>query len=199
MIKGMLISEGSGTIAGEEEMDMPDTFAMVDYEASDNDPQFSEVRKYWLPDPVLSRDITGVVIAAITTEDPDQPRWTTMDLYRTSDGRYVYYRVGHSLVYHDLGGYSGACRSGVTTAPDDLPDEAEPCAKCRPPLEPDGPVRMEESLPAIFVCDDVPGVLQALVKTRNGGTTISRPAQRLLADARRRDEAFRSYQGVERL
>lgn len=199
MIKGVLISGRSGTTAGKEETNMPDTFATVDYEAPDDDPQYTEVRQYWLPDPVRNRDISGTVVAAITTEDPEQPRWTTMDLFRTSDGRYVYYRVGHSLVYHDSGGYSGACRSGVLTEAGDLPEDAEPCVKCRPPLDPDGPVRMEESLSAIFVCDDVAGVLQALVKTRNGGVTISRPAQRLLAEARRHDEAFRDYQDVERL
>lgn len=178
---------------------MPEATAAVDYEAPDTNAQYTEVRHYLLEDAVMDREFDGVVVAAITTEDPDQIRWVTMGLFRTTDGRYVYYRVGHSLVYHDAGGYPGACRSGVPTEPGELPQDAEPCVKCRPSLEPDGPVRLEEALRTIFVCDDVPSVIQALVKVRNGATTLSRPAQRLLADAARRDAAFAGYRRVERL
>jgi hypothetical protein len=198
VINRLLTSERSGTTAGEEEI-MPETTAVVNYDAPDTDPQYTEVRHYLLEDAVLDREFDGIVIAAISTEDPEQSRWVTMDLFRTTDGRYVYYRVGHSLVYHDAGGYTGACRSGVPTEPGELPSDAEPCQKCRPPLEPTVTVRLEEPLRAIFVCDDVPSVIQALVKVRNGATTLSRPAQRLLADAERHDTAFAGYRRVERL
>jgi hypothetical protein len=195
VITDVLASGGSGTGAGKEVTVQDDT--PVIYEAPDDHAQYSEVRGYTLKEPLRDLLLEGVVVAAISTEDAELPRWTTMELYRTTDGRYVYYRIGHSLVYHDPG--TTLCRTGVLMRPEDLPEDAEPCPKCRPASDPDAPVHMEEDLPAIFICTDVAGVVQALVKTRNGSATISRPAQRLLADAARRDENFLSYRRVERI
>lgn len=168
----------------------------VEYEAPDDHAQFTETRFYRIQDSVTSREFEAVVVAAITTEDVDLPRWTTMEVYRTTSGRYVYYRVGHSLIYHALG---TECRSGTRIDPQDLPDFADPCERCHPPLDPTEAVKMEVPLRTSYVCDDVTDVIRALVKVRNGTATLSRPAQRLLDDAARRDPAFQNYQVVERL
>lgn len=136
-----------------------------------------------------NREFTGVHIAAASTETPDYPRWTTMDLYRTDDGRYILYTVGHSVVYHLI---NSPCNSGTYTEADRLPEDAEPCPRCAAPAHPDGPVNLENPLIKLVACADADGVRTALTHTdrKTGTVAVSHVAQRLLMDAARKDPAF---------
>lgn len=142
-----------------------------------------------LSDAFKSREFDGWLLAFATTESPDFPRWTTMDLYETTDGDFVVYTVGHSVVYHDPG---GSCNSGVLTEVADLPEDAEPCPKCRPPRDPQNSVNLEAPLRQLHECDTPAAVRKAVCRyDRNTQTYIaSRPAQRLLSDAAAKNPAF---------
>lgn len=136
-----------------------------------------------------NREFTGVHVAAASTETPDYPRWTTMDLYRTTDGRYILYTVGHSVVYHRI---DSPCNSGTYTAAAELPGDAEPCPKCAPAPHPDAPVNLENPLIKLVTCASADEVRTALTHTdrRTGATAVSHVAQRLLMDAARTDPEF---------
>jgi hypothetical protein len=134
------------------------------------------------------REFEGTHIASASTES-DSPRWTTMDLYKTGDGRYVLHTIGHSVIFHGMG---SPCNSGTQTEPLALPMDAEPCAKCRPPAQPTGPVNLENPLIKLAVCENVDEVHRYLTHTdrKTNVVSVSHVAQRLLMDAARNDSAF---------
>lgn len=74
-------------------------------------------------------EFEGDLIAEATTERPNDPRWTEINIYRTTGGSYVIHRVGRSVVYHLHG---SECNYGIATAGAKLPRDAEPCPTCKP-------------------------------------------------------------------
>jgi hypothetical protein len=153
-------------------------------------------------DAARTLEFFGSLLAHVTTESPRLPRWTTMDLYRADDGRYVLSVVGHSVVYHV---HDGPCNSGVPLPASRLASDAEPCPRCRPPgydvdPGPDDVIDMEEDYYTVTVCPTAREVVDRL-KTRRNGTTgpLSRPAMRLLQIAGTLDDAFSADQVIDRL
>ena len=150
-------------------------------------------------DGLESWTVTGVRLAAVSTETPVEPRWIELRLYRaTGDGvtiragSYILHIIGMSVVYHL---HDSDCNTGVPTRVDALPPEAEPCPRCKPlgiaDLHGDFVVDLEAERHTMHVCEDVHGVLGKLVQARPQGRLggkLSAPAQRLLEIAAQADE-----------
>jgi len=156
-----------------------------------------------VPDVDKVLEFEGELLADVTTEVPDSPRWTEMELYHLTDGtgRYVLHVVGRSVVYHV---HDGPCNSGTATAAVEIPDDAEPCQVCRPgrDLPDDVTFDYEDDRHSAHVCADAPAVLVALRSTGSRATSrpFSNPAMRLLAAARQCDRDIDALlSGVERL
>lgn len=146
-------------------------------------------------------EFQGRLLAHVTTESPNSPRWTVFDLYQVTDGthRYVISIIGRSVVYHV---HDGDCNTGIPNAMSLLPPDAEPCPRCRPDvgdLDADT-VDLEEDYYNVAVCADRAEV-ELRLRTRHDGTvgTLSRPALRLLQLAASEDPAFDAGATVERL
>lgn len=132
----------------------------------------------------------GELLASVTTETADTPRWTEIELFRFTDGtgRYLVHIVGRSVLYHVRG---STCNAGVPTPMWELPEDAEPCPRCHPaPLRADNglPIDAENDRHTVTVCADVAEVLQALRLPGRRG--YSAPAQRLLDHVKQLDPVF---------
>lgn len=79
-------------------------------------------------------EFEGKMISGATTERPDDPRWTEINIYKTVGGSYVIERIGRSVVYHVHG---SECNYGIATRVENLPDDAEPCKFCNPGAQED--------------------------------------------------------------
>lgn len=171
----------------------------VTVRVSGDDNQMSLFR---LRDVARTVEFYGIELARVSTETSSQPRWTTMELYRTDDGRYVLSVVGHSVVYHV---HESSCNSGVETPVSDVPPDAEPCPRCRPQpvdylVDDTTTVDMEEDYPTVSVCSSTADVITRLRARRNGSVgPLSRPAMRLLKTAATIDPAFDPENVVDRL
>lgn len=157
-----------------------------------------------LRDATRTVEFQGELLSRVSTEVPSLPRWTTMELYRMTDGtnRYVLSIVGYSVVYHVSDGF---CDSGVSIPITELPSDAEPCVKCKPPFYGEdrtatGTVNMEENYYQVAVCDSAAAVRTRLEMRKHGEPpALSRPALRLLKIAAHTDSAFDAGSVVERL
>ena len=155
-----------------------------------------------VPDVDKVIEFEGELIAEVTTELPDAPRWTEMELYRLTDGtgRYVLHVVGRSVVYHV---HDSDCNSGTATDAATLPGDAEPCLTCKPTAYTDTEtVDFEDDRHSAHVCATAADVLVSLRSTgsRASSRPFSTPALRLLAIAKQKDPAIGALMsGVERI
>jgi len=136
-------------------------------------------------------EFEGTLITNITTEVPESPRWLELELYRLTDGtdRYVLHVVGRSVVYHV---HDGACNTGVAVDPQDLPEDSEPCFKCKP-FAGDGTVDLESDRHTVHVCDTASDVVDKLRLPRGGASgSFSAPSRRLLDHAAMSDDGIRA-------
>lgn len=144
-------------------------------------------------------EIVGERVAVSTTRERDDRgrwplRWNDQALFELAEsGRWCLYRVGVSRVYHtdptDCTVRGGA-QSGEPATVDDLPDDAVPCPRCRPPCPgqlADAAdagdmigVRYEVPRPSLFTLATPRDVLDRLATTYDRDTT--------------RDGAARTYQ-----
>lgn len=155
----------------------------------------SDVRTYRVRDSAEFLEFDGTKLADVSTMSDLSPRWTQMELYKTTDGQYVLHIIGASVVYHR---HHGPCNSGVETVAADLPDDAEPCFKCNPPeldkLSDADLVDFEEDRYASHICPDATAVISQLRNPRSSGGrssgSISGLGQRLLANAARVDDGI---------
>jgi len=150
----------------------------------------------------------GTRIADVTTESARSQRWTDMNLYHLTDGtdRYVLQTVGRSVVYHE---HDSACNSGTATRVFDLPEDAEPCTRCRPPVyvdcdDDETVVDLESNRYSVYVCATATDVISRLRISRVTATatldSFSAPAMRLLDHARQVDAGVAAaLQVIERL
>jgi hypothetical protein len=142
----------------------------------------------------------GHLVADVTTETDESPRWTEMELYRFTDGteRYLVHIAGKSVVYHE---HDSACNAGSPTTRDQLLDDAEPCPRCQPDVRGRDDayvIDAESDRHSVTVCETAADVLQALRLPGRRG--YSAPAQRLLERTKLADERFAATtNAVERL
>lgn len=128
-------------------------------------------------------------------------RWSEFELYRLEDGGWLLHRNGRSVIYHAID-----CPERTATGQpkgrrgtvEDLPDDAEPCAACNPPLprelSDDTPVRYETDRHRVDVLRTPDEVIDVLVRNRSrDGTetyTVAAPVADLLDQAARRWPEF---------
>jgi len=139
-------------------------------------------------------EFEGTMITNITTEVPDSPRWLELELYRLTDGtdRYVLHVVGRSVVFHL---HDGPCNTGVETPFDQLPEDSEPCFKCKPirAVEEIDTVDLESDRHTVHVCDTAADVVSKLRLPRGGASgSFSAPSRRLLDHAAMSDDGIRA-------
>jgi hypothetical protein len=160
-------------------------------------------------------EITGEQIAHVSTEygDPDQasndrrPRWGVNTVWKLDNGQYALYRASMSVIYHTEGtscrvagprGSGTGSQSGSPCLARDMPDNAEPCERCRPPwpedLNPTTKVRYEFPRQSVEICEEPGLVIERMTKYRkHSGQSVSGasgPARELLAQCRANDPDF---------
>jgi hypothetical protein len=153
---------------------------------------------YELTDPKQGVEFDGWLLAHVTSESPNYPRWTTMDLYQSTTGAYAVMTVGHTVVYHAA---DSTCNSVDPIDADELPEDAEPCANCRPSRTPMGLVKMEQPRPTLYKCRDADAVRKAVSHfDRDKGTVVTSVlAQRLLIEAAKVRDVFSPANNIEQL
>jgi hypothetical protein len=146
-------------------------------------------------------EIRGERIGFGTSQRPESLAWATIEIYRLADDGYFTHRAGYSRVYHTA---DTACRTrngdqkGDPATVDDLPDDAEPCPRCKPdpPVDLDDgqAVRYEFPRHTFDACDTPEMVVERLTVIRHRDRTksvrYSQPVKDALRDAAFRDAAF---------
>lgn len=129
-------------------------------------------------------------------------RWVTFELYHLADGGWLVHRTGLSDVYHraDTRCQTRTGRaSGDPASVDDLPDDAVPCQRCRPPVPEQlqgtsGEIRYEFPRHTWDECPTPWIVKEKLttIKSRDGSVSVvtSDPVAELLRSAARRYPEF---------
>jgi hypothetical protein len=152
-------------------------------------------RKHKVNDQYGILEFEGELIGEASTESDRSPRWTEIQIYRTTGGNYVVSRVGVSLVYHNM---DATCASGLPRLARDLVEndqrQLEPCDDCQPAdleaLPPATRVRVETDRHS---AEAVPAdkLVQALtLKRANGSTYVSNVAQTALSMALENDPSL---------
>jgi hypothetical protein len=119
------------------------------------------------------------------------------NLYLTVGGSYVLERIGHSLIFHDIG-CDVVDRSGLKFRPEDqIGPEHIPCEQCEPdPRDPEDIIVIEK--PRFFgLWSETPeAVLESLYGSRNYLTKV---AERLIEDATEFDQRLERAYRVEHI
>jgi hypothetical protein len=149
-------------------------------------------------------DIHGTRIGFGTSRRPDSMAWAEIEIYKLHDGGYMTHRAGYSLTYHTADTRcltrDGDQRGDEATV-DDLPDDAEPCQRCRPEspeyLPDKAVVRFEFPRHTFDNCEDPGQVVERLtvIHHRDHGRSVrySKPVRDALREAARADPAFRRF------
>jgi len=169
------------------------------------------VREFRLRGTLGTSAFFGVRLGEVSTEVHWRPRWIEMSLYRRHDvvmgadgqpvqplqsagaRQWILQTTGRTLVYHQQG---SDCATGVPTLADRLPEDAEPCDRCRPPgpaaLGEDDMVAMEVDRFMLHVCETPQELLAAMADPKVADGRLSGPAQGLLAQAAQDDPELAS-------
>jgi hypothetical protein len=147
-------------------------------------------------------EFEGERIAHSSSQKKDSERWAEFDLYRTIGGRYVLSRIGRSLVFH-----APPCeeirRSGTPVPVATLGTDSVACQTCRPNVDADFANQLvvpEKEIPWAMVYADPEAVIDALIRTDNGGNRyFTNVARNLLRAAAREDRWIRDAYQVERI
>lgn len=150
--------------------------------------------------------ITGSRIGHGTSRRQGSPAWAEVEVWKLDGGEgYLVHRTGCSLVYHRT---DTECETrdhrqrGDVAGVDDLPDDAEPCPKCRPPYPealPDGPstIRYEFPRHAFDGCDTPEQVAEKLTVIRHRDKTrsvqFSQPVNDCLTECAANDPGFEKF------
>lgn len=145
----------------------------------------------------------GRLLSRVSSERPHAPRWTVMELYRTTRGMYVVHRVGLSKVYHT----PDCSLADINRLPygHELPGGAPssekmkslaPCADCRPlSTDPSMQLRFERERHWSGVADNASAAVDMLYRTDNGKRSMPWIAASLIAEAAVYDnELARAYE-----
>lgn len=125
----------------------------------------------------------------------DKPRWVEFNLYLTAGGSYVLERIGHSLIYHDIG-CDVVERSGLKLRPEDqVGPEHVPCDLCEPDIhDPNDIIIIEKPRYFGLWSENPDTVLESLYGTRNYMTKV---AERLIEDAAQYDQRLERAYRIE--
>lgn len=151
-------------------------------------------------------EITGPRIGFGTSEREESLAWAEIEIYRLPDeGGYMVHRSGCSVIYHSK---DTRCTTrervpkGKPASADDLPDDAVPCDKCRPPEpeylpEGDGVVRFEFPRHTFDECKTPDQVVERLtvIRHRDGTRSVqySQPVLDAIEEAANNDRAFERF------
>lgn len=175
------------------------------YDTEDADLQ---ERQWTLKDESRTLNFTGTRLASVSSGRDKRPRWTTIDVYRTAGGAYVGYRVGISLVVHDVGCMSiaGKRLPGFESPRlSDVPlDKRIPCSECRPEVasafkNDPASLRFEVNRYWSTIAETAEQLYEELHTTRRGEKTLSYLAATLLVNAAKHDAQMSSIVENHRL
>jgi hypothetical protein len=157
---------------------------------------------------------SGTEVARVNTRygppgivDPvARPRWGENVVWRLDGSdHYILLRGAYSVIYHcspTSCRIAGGAMAGDGAHISDLPDDAEPCPLCKPPLPFDlgdyEPIRYEFPRQTIEECHSAALVARQLSLTRKGKgvstIVMPEPARYLLRLCAENDDAFRDLQ-----
>lgn len=151
-------------------------------------------------------EIAGNRVGYGTSRRDGSTAWAEIRVYALDAGGYLLHRTGYSLIYHTA---KTRCvtrdgrQRGEPASVDDLPDDAEPCQRCKPddPVDlPDGDatVRFEYPRHTFDKCELPEEVVEKLTVIRNRDGSIhtlksSQPVNDCLNDCARNDAAFAAF------
>jgi hypothetical protein len=132
---------------------------------------------------VAGREINGeLACPPVTTYGSAKDRWVEFEVYALADGSWLIHRTGRSNIYHraDTPCATRTARpSGEPASVEQLPDDAMPCPRCRPPYPdelPEGPgvVRYEFPRHTWDECPTPALVAEKLttIRSRDGSVTV---------------------------
>jgi hypothetical protein len=154
----------------------------------------TEPKQYTRRDATHPVRFTGIQLAFESTETDNALRWTELELFKVTEGKfagwYFLHRVGQSVVYHK----PKACGFGVQTSWDKVPTDAEPCPVCKPGPGQQVEVWLESPRPNIDRCETPEHVENVLLMKprRDGSRFLSTPARNLLAKAAQSDAGIKA-------
>ncbi len=150
-------------------------------------------------------EITGTLIGHGSSRREGSPAWAEVEIWRLDGGGYLVHRTGWSLVYHTR---DTSCETrdrrqrGDPAGVADLPDDAEPCPKCRPEYpedlpDGDGVIRFEFPRHSFDGCDTPEQVAEKLTVIRHRDKTrsvqFSQPVNDCLEECARNDAGFAKF------
>lgn len=164
------------------------------------DPDLTETQ-HSLKDESRTLNFTGVLLASVSSGRDKRPRWTEIQVYRTSGGTYIGYRVGVSQIVHDLScmSISGKRLPGfesVRSSGEPIENRV-PCSECRPDVkkafETDpASLRFEVNRYWSTITETAEELYQDLHTIRHGEKTLSYLAATLLVNAAQYDAQISS-------
>lgn len=140
-------------------------------------------------------EFDGEKLSSSSSYTKDSVRWVEFNLYLTVGGSYVLERVGHSLIYHDIG-CSVVERSGLKFRPEDqVGPEHVACVECEPDIHDPNDIIVIEKPRYFGLWSETPNaVLESLYGSRNYMTKV---AERLIEDATKYDQRLERAYRVE--
>lgn len=146
---------------------------------------------------------SGHLVASASSERSHAPRWTELNLYKTSSGMFVLHRVGRSRVFH-----TEDCAFAIehrlpqvhtlTEAPDFK--KLSPCDKCRPDRTPfltdNAMLRVEQPRNWAGVADNASAAIDMLHRNEGGSRHLPWLAANLLEAASRADLDIRNAYSI---
>lgn len=150
---------------------------------------------------------TGRLLSRVTSERAHAPRWTTMELYRTTRGLYVVHRVGVSKVYH-----TPDCELAQVNRlpyghelPDGQPSKEKlqnmaSCSECRPSItDPASDLRFERERHWSGIAETPEAAIDMLHRNDNGQRSLPWIAANLLNEAAIHDRELANAYETERI
>jgi hypothetical protein len=139
-----------------------------------------------------------LLVPEVSTYSDDKARWVEFRLYRKDEGGFVVHRTGKSLIYHKANtrcAIRSGDQPGQPTPVQDLPEDAEPCERCKPPWADQLPgafiVRFEGDRNTITHVKTAAEAVRVLTWDARAQMEIwSEPVSRLLMAAAGADDEF---------
>lgn len=153
-------------------------------------------QEYVIRDGRRNVKFVGEKLAQVSSERSSSPRWTVMELYRTTnESLYVVSRVGMSTVYHTSDctlavqnrlPYGHELRAGVPN--DEEMELLRACVQCRPRRgDPAELLRFEQERHWAGIAETPEACIDMLYRNDNGARSLPWIAANLLSEASRYD------------